>query len=343
MSSLYNQNFMNKSFGIGSRLFALIFIYYASRGSEIFLLITISVIFILLLGLAIKNFKVNFSLPSIILILILFFNLVISLLAPSASMAYISSQCILLILAIIGLNLEKYFFTKESVISRYIVWVIGITLLIVYIATFFNPSYVWIFETFFLPQDEVASAYSSGAVRFYTVAAVCFLIIPANGYSKVLSFFINALPLSPVNIISWFLIHIRLSYLLFFSFFIALFFIVYSSNNSIFFYNDFLLFIEDKLLSLASRYEKLSELNLIGSSIHFNDDFSETFWIALSQTNGLVPASAFFIFFFYNIIKMSHNLLFIIGAFILTIVNPFPLALIYLLADSWNNKKYINE
>ena len=105
----------------------------------------------------------------------------------------------------------------------------------------------------------------------------------------------------------------------------------------------FFSFIDDKSLSVISRSDKISALNLIGSSATFNDDFSETFWVALAQSNGILPAFAFFLFFFYKIYFLSRNLYFIFASFILTSVNPFPLALIYLLAESWNKQGVSDE
>jgi len=332
ISSTYLSN--NKSFGVGSRLFALIFLYYASRGSDIIFYITLSVFFILLLGLLIKNLKISYSLSSIFFILILFINFFLSLLAPDATKAYINNQCLWMIVAVIGINIEKHFFINKSNIAASSVWLIGFFLLTIYVATILNPQYAWLFESFFLTDGGEISRYTNGSIRFYTVAAVCFLIIPANGYKKFFSFLINALPLSPVNFIAWFIVHIKYIYLLIFliiSFLIAIFNIEIIKTFS----SQFSLFLDDKFLSLISRSEKISELNLVGSSILFDDNFSETFWIALAQSNGLLPALIFFLAFFYKILILSRNILFIFAAGVLTVVNPFPLALIYLLADSW--------
>lgn len=337
MNNLNNKDYFDKSFGVGSRLFALIFLYYASRGSDTIFFITIFAFFLLITGMIIKNFRFKFSSYSILLILIVLINFLMSLLAPEASFAYISSQCIWLIIAIIGINLEKFFFQSESKLSKYLVWGIGLFLILIYIAAIINPTFLWLFENLFLPKDSEVSRYSSGAVRFYTVAAVCFLIIPVKGFKKFYSFVINALPLSPINILSWFFLHVTIRKLIITSFFLILFILLYLQFQSISFLDELTMFISDKSLSVNSRLEKFSDLDLIGSSVSFNDDFSETFWIALAQSNGIILSLLFFIIFFYNIVRLSNNVLFIAGALILTAVNPFPLALIYLLADSWNN------
>ena len=102
-------------------------------------------------------------------------------------------------------------------------------------------------------------------------------------------------------------------------------------------------FFNDKLLSLENRQEKLSNANLIGTNSNFNDNFSETFWIALAQSNGILISAISFIIFFSLIIKLSNNFFFVALSLLLTVVNPFPLAIIYLLAESWKKENYRNE
>ena len=327
------------SFGIGSRLFVLFFLYYASRGSDILAVAIIAALSLLTIGLIIKKFRVSYSLSSIILILVLVLNLFVSLLAPDATRAYISSQCFWLILVIYGMTLEKFFFRTKSNISQNIVLVVGIFLLIIYIAGIFNPQYFWLFEALFLPEGGEVSRYSNGAVRLYSVAAVCFLIIPVTGYSKLFSFVINALPLSPVNILAWFVVHGK----------ILLFFLLFFTSISLFLYTEddifsqLSAFIYDKGLSIESRLDKMSAIKLIGAEITFDDNFSETFWVALAQSNGLLLSFVFFVLFFYKLYMLSKNIYFIFAAIVLTFVNPFPLALIYLLAGSWNMNALKNE
>ena len=245
-------------------------------GAQTLFFILSLVFFILLLGLLIKNLKISYSLSSIFFILILFINFFLSLLAPDATKAYINSQCLWLIIATIGINIEKHFFINKSNIAASSVWLIGFLLLSIYIATILNPQYVWLFEGFFLTDGGEISRYTNGSYRFYTVAAVCFLIIPVNGYRKFFSFFINALPLSPINFIAWLIVHIKYIYLLIFliiSFLVAIFNIEIIKTFS----SQFSLFLDDKFMSLISRAEKISELNLVGSSILFDDNFSKLF------------------------------------------------------------------
>lgn len=342
MNKIFISNSRDTSFGIGSRLFCLLFLYYASRGEDLIFFIIMAAFFFLLVGLVIKRFKIVYSLSSIILVFTLTINLLLSLLAPDATRAYISTQCFWLIIAVIGITLEKYFFNKKSEIAKMIVWVTGLLLLTVYIAAIFNPQLYWIFESFFLTEDGAVSKYSNGAVRFYTIAAVCFLIIPVHGYSKLPSFLINALPLSPVNILAWFAVNVKVIHIAISLFLLGIFLFFnseYTSNLIIQFFS----LVDDKFLSLISRSDKISVIHVIGSSSTFDDNFSETFWIALAQSNGILPAFILFLLFFYKIFMLSKNMYFIFASVILSCVNPFPLALIYLLADSWNTKVIKNE
>lgn len=329
--------------GLGSRLFALLFLYYAFAGNNIAQYAILFFFLYLFIGLIVKNFKLSFSALEVSFLLILIINMLFAFLAPPKTSLYLLSTCGTLLVAAFGIKLEKNIFNKNSDVATFIVWGTGIFILFIYISTFFTNEFVWIFEFLFLSENSFISSYQSGALRFYTIAAVCFLIIPANRLRKGFSFFINLLPLSPVNALAWFYLHLRFRTLVAFSLFlIILFFILFYFLEGMSDYlRTTLLFIEDKVLSLESRREKLSFVNFIGSSNNFNDDFSETFWIALAQGVGFFPAMLTFFTFFALIIRMSKNFFFIVVSLMLTVVNPFPLALIYLLAEAWN-KENIN-
>ena len=333
-------NINNDIFGLSSRLFALFFLYYAFAGNTIAQYAILLFFLYLFIGLVIKNIKLSFSFLEIFFIFILIFNILLSFLAPPKTSLYLVSTCSTLLIAALGIKLEKNIFSKGSDIATLTVWSTGIFILLLYISTFFTDQFISIYKFIFLTEDAGISSYESGALRFYTIAAVSFLIIPASRYRKGFSFFINLLPLSPVNALAWFSLHLKLRTALLFSFFlmVILLFSFYLFEELRTYAVLIFDFVQGKALSLDSRADKLSYVNIFGSRNDFNDDFSETFWIALAQGVGFLPAILTFLSFFALIIKMSKNFFFIMVSLMLTIVNPFPLALIYLLAEAWNKE-----
>lgn len=336
-------NLNNNIYGLGSRLFALFFIYYAFAGNIIAQYAILLFFIYLFIGLIVKNIKLSFSVLEIFFIFILVFNILLAFLAPPKTSLYLISSCSTALVAALGIKLEKTIFNEGSNLATFSVWATGILILLIYISTFFTDQFIWLFEFIFYQEDREISQYESGALRFYTVAAVCFLIIPANRYRKGFSFFINLLPLSPVNALAWFSLHLRLRTIFILSvaiisvFFLSLYLYEGLMKNVLVILD----FIEEKGLSLDRRREKLSFVNFIGARSGFDDEFSETYWIALAQGVGFFPAMLTFFTFFALIIRMSKNFFFIMVSLMLTVVNPFPLALIYLLAEAWN-KENIN-
>tara|TARA_B100000886_G_scaffold332201_1_gene284637 strand:+ start:15818 stop:16846 length:1029 start_codon:yes stop_codon:yes gene_type:complete len=332
-------------FGTSSRIFGFLFVYYAFAGNIIPQTAVLLFFMFLFFGSIIKNLKISFTVLEIIFFLVLLINIFLAIMAPEKTSKYILSQMIFLLIAGIGIKIEKNLFSKKSQISQLSVWTLGLFLLLIYVLTFFSNQFLWIFESLFMTNDAAISSYSGGALRFYSIAAVSFLIIPVNGYRKFFSFFINLIPLSPINAIAWFFIHFKIKKVLIFlsiftSFFILAIFIFDNLMSNVLTIFDFL---NDKLLGLESRQDKLSNANLIGANSNFNDDFSETFWIALAQSNGVLISAISFFIFFSLIIKLSKNFFFVTLSLMLTIVNPFPLAIIYLLAESWKKENHRNE
>ncbi len=332
-------------FGTSSRIFGFLFVYYAFAGNIIPQTAILLFFAFLLFGLLIKNLKINFTILEIIFFLVLLINIFLAVLAPEKTSKYILSQIFFLLLAGIGIKIEKNLFFKKSQISQLTVWILGLFLLLIYVSTFFSNQFIWIFESLFMSEEAIISSYSSGALRFYSVAAVCFLIIPVKGYKKFFSFLINLIPLSPINAVAWFFMHLKIKKILILLFAFVSFFILAILIFDNFLSNLLLIFdfFNDKLLSLENRQEKLSNANLIGTNSNFNDNFSETFWIALAQSNGILISAISFLIFFSLIIKLSNNFFFVALSLLLTVVNPFPLAIIYLLAESWKKENYRNE
>jgi hypothetical protein len=96
------------------------------------------------------------------------------------------------------------------------------------------------------------------------------------------------------------------------------------------------LFIDLKSVSIDGREEKISSLAMFGNPIGFDDNFSETFWIAISQTVGYLLGAIFMVLFTIYIYKTSKSWKFMFGATVLVSLNPFPIAFIVLLAPLWN-------
>lgn len=248
-----------------------------------------------------------------------------------ASRTYIASLALSLGLAVLYLEMEQSLFRSEIRWPTTLVWFIGGIYIVACVAALLNQEYVYLF--LFKKDGGAISHYLSGWPRFYTITAVCFLVFPAKGYFKLISFVLTALPASPVNIVAWLFLHINkyyVSLLLILVVCISLFSI--GVSGIIDFMGSLYALKEG---SIDGRLQKLSGLSLWGSSHGYNDNFAEAFWFACAQIVGVIPSFLLFSLFFVYIFKLSRNWFFLGGCFLLTMVNPFPLALLVLLAPSW--------
>ena len=253
------------------------------------------------------------------------------------SAAYIGATTLSLGLAVLYLEIEQSLFRSEIRWPGVLVWFIGVIYIVACVAALLNQENVYLF--LFAKSGEGISYYLSGWPRFYTITAVCFMVIPAKGYLKLMSFALTALPASPVNSFIWFFLHGNKYY---FSLSLALIGCISLLTIGVSGIIDFMGSLYAlKEGSIDGRLQKLSGLSLWGSSHGYNDNFAEAFWFACAQIVGVIPSFLLFSLFFVYIFKLSRNWFFLGSCLVLTMVNPFPLALLVLLAPSW--KKAPNQ
>ena len=253
---------------------------------------------------------------------------------------YISSSVGVLGLAVVLNELERKVFKIRKIWPARIIWVLGLFYILTCFFSFFlNNDYFY--KYFFVMEDEDISYYLNGWPRYYTVVALFFLLVPAKGYLKILSFILTALPASIPSVIVWVVIHFKTSYL------IGSLIILILGVTSLYGFDEIFtpirLLFDLKSLSIDARLEKIGSVAIFGNPIGFDDNFSETFWFAISQTVGYLLAVIFSMLFIIYTYKSSKSWKFMFGALVLMSLNPFPLAFIVLLAPLWNRASGIKS
>ena len=259
----------------------------------------------------------------------------------AGSANYISSSIALLGLAIFLNEIERKVLKNGKIWPVRIIWLLGLFYILTCFSAFFLNN-EFFYKYFFVMEDQGISYFESGWPRYYTVVALFFLLVPANGYLKIVSFILIALPASIPSVIAWVIIHLKTSYFIGSLVILVLGVISFYGFDKIF--TLIRLFFEIKSLSIDSRLDKITSVAIFGNSNEFDDNFSEIFWIAISQTIGYLLAVILCILFIIYIYKTSKSWKFMFGAMVLLSLNPFPPAFIVLLAPLWNrafdNKGY---
>lgn len=311
----------------------IFWLFQASRGND-FLAGLIFCYTVLIFGLALKSQQMlRITYLSVMLLMVCGLVVVAAQFSLPNSANYISSNITFLGLAVILNELERKVFKNEKTWPGRIIWLFGLFYILTCFAAFFlnNDSF---YKYFFVLEDQGLSFYESGWPRYYTVVALFFLLLPAKGYLKLVSLILTVLPASIPSVIAWVTIHLRMSYL------IGALIVLIPGAISFFGFDQIFtpvrLFIELKSLSIDGRIDKITSVAFFGNPVGFDDDFSETFWIAISQTVGYLLAVTFSVLFIMYIYKASKSWRFMFGAMILVSLNPFPPAFIVLLAPLWN-------
>lgn len=311
----------------------IFWLFQASRGND-FLFGILILYSALIFGLALKSKQiVRISYLSAIFLTTCVLVVVAAQFSMPMSANYISSNVVILGLAIILNELERKVLKNGKIWPIKIVWILGLFYIVTCFFAFFldNDS---LYTYFFLKENGYISYYPNGYPRFYTVAALFFLLVPVRGYLRIVSFILTALPASIPSVIAWLAIHFKKSYLIGTLIILVLGIISFYGFDQMF--TPISLFIEIKSQSIDGRLDKISSAAIFGNPIGFDDDFSETFWIAISQTVGLFLGLIFSALFVIYIYQSSKSWKFMFGAMVLLSLNPFPPALIVLLAPLWN-------
>lgn len=311
----------------------IFWLFQASRGNDI-LVGVILCYTVLIFGLALKSQQmVRITYLSVMLLMTCGLVVVAAQFSMPNSAKYISSNVALLGLAVILNELERKVLNNGKIWPIRIIWLLGLFyILTCFFAFFLNNDFLYMY--FFVMEDQGISYYVSGWPRYYTVVALFFLLVPAKGYLKIVSFILTALPASIPSVIAWITIHSKISYLIGSLTILILGVISLFGFDQIF--TPIRLFIEIKSLSIDGRIDKIASVALFGNPIGFDDNFSETFWIAISQTVGYLLAVIFSVLFIIYVYKTSKSWRFMFGAMVLVSLNPFPPAFIVLLAPLWN-------
>lgn len=342
MSRLGFQSATDFESGISMTPSLVIFwLFHASRGNDIL----VGVIFcytILIFGLALTSQQmVRISYLSVILLMTCGLVVVAAQFSMAGSANYISSSIALLGLAIFLNEIERKVLKNGKIWPVRIIWLLGLFYILTCFSAFFLNN-EFFYKYFFVMEDQGISYFESGWPRYYTVVALFFLLVPANGYLKIVSFILIALPASIPSVIAWVIIHLKTSYFIGSLVILVLGVISFYGFDKIF--TLIRLFFEIKSLSIDSRLDKITSVAIFGNSNEFDDNFSEIFWIAISQTIGYLLAVILCILFIIYIYKTSKSWKFMFGAMVLLSLNPFPPAFIVLLAPLWNrafdNKGY---
>lgn len=311
----------------------IFWLFQASRGND-FLAGVIFCYTVLIFGLALKSQQMlRITYLSVMLLMICGLVVVAAQFSLPNSANYISSNMAFLGLAVILNELERKVLKNEKTWPGRIIWLFGLFYILTCFSAFFlnNDSF---YKYFFVKEDQGVSFYESGWPRYYTVVALFFLLVPAKGYLKILSFILAALPASIPSVVAWITIHSKISYS------IGSLIILILGVTSLFGFDQIFtpiwLFIEIKSSSIDGRADKISSIAMFGNPIGFDDNFSETFWIAISQTVGYLLAVIFSVLFIIYVYKTSKSWRFMFGAMVLVSLNPFPPAFIVLLAPLWN-------
>ena len=311
----------------------IFWLFQASRGNDI-LIGVILCYTMLIFGLSLKKGQMaRISYLSVIFLMICGLVVVAAQFSMPMSAHYISSSVGMLGLAVVLNELERKVLKNGKIWPTRIIWLLGLFYILTCFFSFFLNN-DFLFKYFFVMEDQGISYYLTGWPRYYTVVALFFLLVPAKGYFKIVSFILTALPASVPSVIAWVTIHFKTSYLIWSLSILILGVISLYSFDQIF--TPIRLFIEMKSLSIDGRADKISSIAMFGNPIGFDDNFSETFWIAISQTVGYLLAAIFSVLFFIYIYKTSKSWRFMFGAMVLVSLNPFPLVFVVLLAPLWN-------
>ena len=323
-----------KEFGSGFNLgpsLVMLWLFYASRGSDILL----GVILCYTLLILIFAIKANEQMSSLSVTLLLMCGLVVvaAQLSMPMSNRYVASNVAITSLAVILSELEgKVLKTRQFWCSK-VIWSLGLFYILICSLSFFIES-DFLFIYFFGLEGQGVSHYLNGWPRYYNVAALFFLLLPARRYLKIISLILTALPASIPSVIVWLVMHFNVRSLIGF---LTIFGLIYSICFGFeWIFTVMQLLIDSKSLSVAARLNKIDSIAIFGNPIGYDDDFSETFWIASSQTVGYLLGTSFFILFIFYIYRYSKNWSFVLVALFLSSVNPFPLSLIVLAAPLWN-------
>ena len=334
MSKVISQS--ESAFAVENRMrpsFVLFWLFQASRGSN-FLIGVILCYALLVVWLALKKKKKvrisQFSVVFLMMCVLVFFSAQFSM---PISANYIASSVFFLAIAVMLNELEGEVVTRGAIWPRRVMWFLGLFYIVTcFFAFFLNNDFLYSY--FFLMEDGYISYYPNGYPRFYTVVALTFLLIPARNFLKIISFVVTSLPASIPTSIIWLLMHFRASYLISGLIISVLGVIAFFGLEEL--TKPIRLFFELKGLSVDGRIDKISFVALFGNPVGFDDDFSETIWVAIAQTVGLFLTAVFSVLFFCYTYKISKSWKFLLAALLLTSLNPFPLALIVLSAPLWN-------
>ena len=334
MSKVNTQPEINIAVANGLRpSFVLFWLFQASRGSNF--LIGVILCYALLVVLLALNKKKNvgislFSVVFLMMCVLVFFAAQFSM---PISANYIASSVFFLAIAVMLNELEGEVVTRGAIWPMRVMWFLGLFYIVTcFFAFFLNNEFLYSY--FFLTDDGYISYYPNGYPRFYTVVALTFLLIPARNFLKIISFVVTSLPASIPTSIVWLIIHFRASYLISGLIISALGVIAFFGLETL--TKPIQLFLELKSLSVDGRLDKVSFVALFGNPVGFDDDFSETIWVAIAQTVGLILAVVFSVSFFCYTYRISKSWKFMLATLLLTSLNPFPLALIVLSAPLWN-------